>query len=148
MPLPKHNQKHTYEADLPSGRKVKFRPWIVREEQEYMYATEGLENSEGYIPHIEQLIQKCVVGDLDIMNLSEVDFLSLVVDIRKKSKGETHEVIFTCPHCQTINDEIYIDLNVDIKQKPMNTTPIEIGDSEYTFRDLTRKNLAKLKTMD
>ena len=148
MPLPKHERKHGFTAELPSGRKVKYRPWIVREEQEYMYATEGLVDPLEMMQHIDELIGKCIEDKTKLNELSEVDFLALVVDVRKKSKGDTHEVVFTCPHCQTVNDEVYIDLNVDLDTEAMNTDPIEVGESEYSFRDVSRDNLSKITAMD
>lgn len=148
MPLPKHEQKHTYTVELPSGTKVKIRPWIVREEQEYMYATEGLKEPSEYTPHIEQLIVKCIEDNTKVENLSEVDFLALAVELRKVSIGETHEIVFTCPHCKTINDEVYIDLNLDIESAAMKSEAIEVGKNEFTFKDVSRKNLAKLVAMD
>ena len=148
MPLPKNEKRHGYSAELPSGRTIKFRPWIVREEQEYMYATEGLEDINEYTKHIDELLEKCIEDDTELKQLSEVDYLAFVVELRKKSKGETHEVVFTCPHCQTINDDVYIDLNTDIVQTAMEKKPIEIGDREFTFKDTSRADVEKLNKIE
>lgn len=148
MPLPKHENKHSYTAELPSGRKVKFRPWIVREEQEYMYATEGLDNKDEMIPHIEELIGKCLEEDLNLNDLSEIDFLALCVELRKKSKGEQHEIVFTCPSCQAVNDEIFISLVDDVFSEGMKDRQVEVAGVEYTFKDISRADVEKLKKFE
>jgi len=148
MPLPKNENKHNYTADLPSGRKVKYHPWIVRDEQEYMYATEGMENKDDMVPHIEELLSKCITDETLINQLSEVDFLALAVEVRKKSKGETHDIVFTCPYCETLNEGVQINLIEDVVSEGMNLDPIEVGDSEFTFHDVSRENLAKIKAME
>ena len=145
MPLPKHEQKKTYTVNLPSGRKVKFRPWIVREEQEYMYATEGLEDKDEMTDHIEELLAKCMLDDTKIADLSEVDFLAFAVELRKRSKGENHDIIFTCPHCEAINDAVSLSLIDDIVSEGMKKDPLEIGEYEFTFKDLSRSKLKKIR---
>jgi len=146
MNLPSRNQRHKYEAQL-SNQIVKFTPWLVKDEQEYMYAVEGLENESEVINHIEELLSKCV--DIDFDSLTDVDFLKLAIEIRKKSKGSEHEVVFTCRNCNHINADNIIDLEEDVIETRSDIKePIQINDLEFNIKSLSRKELSKLKNIE
>jgi len=147
MNLPSRNKRHQYEVQL-SNQTVKFVPWLVKDEQEYMYAVEGLEDEQEVMKHIYELLSKCT--DIDFDSLSDVDFLKLAIEIRKRSKGSEHEVVFTCRNCQHINVDNIIDLETDVIEKRADKQePIQVNDDlEFHVKTLTRKELDKLKDIE
>lgn len=146
MSLPKRNERHKYTFELSSGKKkIEFTPWLVKDEQEYLYATEGLEDSSVKIEHIEQLMSKCVTNNVDLKTISDYDFIRFAIELRKKSKGAEHEIVFTCPHCKSLNESKFINLDTDVKTKNFDETPVEIGEIQFNTKQPSRKDIAKLK---
>jgi hypothetical protein len=144
MALPKAKERHIYDAKLPSGKVIRIVPWIVKEEQEFMYATEGLKDKDEKLKHVEQLVSKCVIDEIDLSELSESEFLFLCIELRKRSKGSEHDIVFKCGKCETINDGLTLNLDEDVKIKKFDSNPIEIDDIEYTFKEITRKELDRI----
>jgi len=137
--LPKRNKRHEYDFTLSNGKTIKYQPWLVRHEQEFLYATEGIKDRGEKMKHIDELVSKCLDDDVNIKDLSEMDFFRLVIELRKKSKGSEHEVIFTCPHCKTLNEDVIIDLDKDVDFKEFNKEPILINDVQFFMREISRK---------
>jgi hypothetical protein len=96
-------QLPTYEMTLPSsGKRVKFRPFVVKEEKILLLAIqEG--NSERVVQAIKQIITDCTLGSVNYDDLALVDVEMLFVQIRNKSMGEGVEVKSTCVHCKHEN---------------------------------------------
>ena len=66
MALPKLTAP-TYELDLPStGRKVKFRPFLVKEQKLLMIAEESKDEKQ-IAETIQQLINSCTYGKVDAL---------------------------------------------------------------------------------
>lgn len=150
MPLPKKTERHHFEVELPSGKKVKYTPWLVRDEQEFLYATEGLTkltDNEEIKKHIMTLISKCVI-DVDLENLSYTDLYFLIIEIRKRSKGNEHEVLFQCPKCGTKNKDITIDLTEDLIIEKSNISDIEVGNYTFSFREASQKIVKELENIE
>ena len=97
MPLPKINAP-TYELILPSsGRKIKYRPFLVKEEKILIIAMES-ENMEEIARAMKQVLANCIVTrGIKIEKLSTFDIEYLFLNVRGKSVGETVEVLLTCP---------------------------------------------------
>lgn len=147
MPLPSLRKHQVYTANLPSGRKLKYRPWIMKEEQDYMYATEGIEDKNIRMDHIEQLLANVIEDGTELDDLSDVDLFAFAVEARMKSRGSTHDIIFTCPTCKKVNDDVLIDLKEDVKIKKFNTDPIIVGQYEFVFRDVSRKKMKEINEL-
>jgi len=143
--LPKRIKRHQHEFKCQDGQVIKYTPWLVKNEQEFMYAVEGIERSE-IGAHIEELLSKCV-QDVDFQKMSEVDFLRLAIEIRCSSKGSEHELGFTCPNCGEHNSELIIDLNEDARFVPFDAGPIEINDLTFEVKELTKGEVLKLSTL-
>jgi len=111
MPLPKINTP-TYELELPStGKKIKYRPFLVREEKILIMALES-EDMKQITSAIVQILSDCILTrGIKVSDLSTFDIEYLFLNVRAKSVGETVEVNITCPDDgeTTVQMEIAID---------------------------------------
>jgi len=116
MPLPKINTP-TYELVLPStGKKIKYRPFLVREEKILIMAMES-EDMNQITGAIIQIISDCLLAkDIKVESLATFDIEYLFLNIRAKSVGETIEVNITCPDDGETQVEMSINID-DIKVK-------------------------------
>ncbi len=95
MPLPKINTP-TYELVLPStGKKIKYRPFLVREEKILIMALESED--------MKQITK--------LSNLSTFDMEYLFLNVRGKSVGETIEVNLLCPDDEKTQVTTMIDID-------------------------------------
>jgi len=97
MPLPKINTP-TYELVIPStGKKVKYRPFLVREEKILIMALES-EDIKQITAAIVEILNECVLTkNVKIETLATFDIEYLFLNVRAKSVGESVEVNVTCP---------------------------------------------------
>ena len=97
MPLPKINTP-TYELELPSnGKKIRYRPFLVREEKILIMALES-EDMKQITSAIVQILSDCIqTKSVNVSELSTFDIEYLFLNVRSKSVGETVEVNITCP---------------------------------------------------
>ena len=110
MPLPKINTP-TYEMTLPStGKKIKYRPFLVREEKILIMAMES-ENMTEITNAIVQILSDCIVSkDVKVESLATFDIEYLFLNVRAKSVGETVDVNITCPD----DGETQVEMSIDI----------------------------------
>ena len=111
MPLPKINTP-TYELVLPStGKKIKYRPFLVREEKILIMAMES-ESMTEITNAIIQIIGDCILTkDIKVESLATFDIEYLFLNVRAKSVGETVEVNITCP--DDGETQVEMEINVD-----------------------------------
>lgn len=115
MPLPKISHP-IYEVYLKSlDRKVKFRPFLVKEEKLLLMAKEGDEPTE-IIKTIKQIISNCILEEIDVDSLPTFDLEMFFINLRIKSVGESADMVYTCDNiiedkpCGNKN-EFILDLN-------------------------------------
>ena len=111
MPLPKINTP-TYELVLPSnGKKIKYRPFLVREEKILIMAMES-EDMKQITNAIVQILSDCILSkEIKVESLSTFDIEYLFLNVRGKSVGETVEVNITCPDDGETQVEMVIDID-------------------------------------
>ena len=116
MPLPKINTP-TYELTLPSNnKKIKYRPFLVREEKILILALES-SDAKQISSSIVEIMSDCIeTKNVDITKLPSFDIEYLFLNIRAKSVGETVDVIITCPDDNKTTVEATINID-DIKVK-------------------------------
>ena len=134
MPLPKINTP-TYELTLPSNRKkVKYRPFLVREEKILVLALES-EDQKQITDAIIQIIGDCLITkNIDVTKLPTFDIEYLFLNVRSKSVGETVEVNVTCPDDGKTKVETSINID-DIKViKDKNHKFIVQLDDKYSMK--------------
>jgi len=128
MALPKLNTP-TYELVLPStGEKIKFRPFIVKEQKLLMVAQESNEEKQ-MADAMGSLVKSCTYGkiDPDTSPLFDVEFL--FVKIRGKSVGETATLKVTCPDDEKTQVTVKINLeDVNVHMTANHTNIINISD--------------------
>ena len=96
MALPKLKTP-IYTLDLPStGEKVKYRPFLVKEQKILMMAQES-ENSEEIFDAISSLINSCTFDKVNGKTSPVFDIEYIFLKVRSKSVGETTTVNVLCP---------------------------------------------------
>jgi len=97
MPLPKISTP-TYELVIPSsGKKIKYRPFLVKEEKILIIAMET-EDNKHIATAVKDVISSCILTrGVKVDHLSTFDIEYLFLNIRGKSVGEDVEVLITCP---------------------------------------------------
>ena len=130
MPLPKINTP-TYELVLPSsGKKIKYRPFLVREEKILIMALET-EDVKQITDSVIQILNSCILTKgVDITKLATFDIEYLFLNVRSKSVGETVEIILTCPddNKTTVPTSIDID-SIKIKKDRKHKDTIKLDDN-------------------
>jgi len=93
-----------YELDLPlSKKKVKFRPFLVKEEKILMMPMES-ETDESTLLAIKQIIGNCCLSDdIDIETLPITDLEYFFLNLRARSVSEVVELEYKCNN--KVNDE-------------------------------------------
>ena len=130
MPLPKIATP-TYELVLPSSdRKIKYRPFLVKEEKILIIAMES-EDQKQITNAIKSVINNCILTrGIKVDKLSTFDIEYLFLNIRGKSVGENVEVIVTCPDDNETEVSVVIPLDeIKIKKDPDHNRDIKLDDS-------------------
>ena len=114
MPLPKISTP-TYELNLPStGKKVNYRPFLVREEKLLVLALES-ENSKEITTAMKAVIKNCIqTRGIKVETLPTFDIEYLFLNIRGKSVGEEIEVNVICPDDEQTTVPVLLNID-DIK---------------------------------
>lgn len=95
MALPKINHP-IHEVYLKSlDKKIKFRPFLVKEEKILLVAKES-DDINDVKNAIKQIIRNCCVDDINVDELPLFDVEMFFVNLRAKSIGENAKIIFTC----------------------------------------------------
>lgn len=94
----------TYEVFLPStGKPVKIRPFLVKEEKLLLMAIQS-DDTDEIIKTTIQTVQNCVLDKkVDVTKLPFFDIDYLFIALRAKSIGESIEVRFTCNFIENNN---------------------------------------------
>ena len=130
MPLPKINTP-TYELTLPSnGKKIKYRPFLVREEKILIMALET-ENQKQLTNAVVEILDACIMTrGVKIQNLATFDIEYIFLNVRSKSVGETINVNIICPDDEKTSVEIPIDLeSIKVKKDKSHTNIVKIDDN-------------------
>ena len=130
MPLPKISAP-TYELVLPSSnKKIRYRPFLVREEKILIMALES-EDTKQITEAIKTVIHNCVITrGVKVDKMSTFDIEYLFLNVRGKSVGETVEVNVTCPDDGQTKVPVEIDIDtIKIQKNPQHTNIIKLDDN-------------------
>ena len=118
-----------YTLKLPStGKQVKYRPFLVKEEKLLLMAMES-EDEKETINIIKKIISDCTDIKQPIDELPTFDIEYLFLKIRAKSVGETSKVLITCPDDNETNVAVDIDLSdIEITSDPKHDKKIGLTD--------------------
>ncbi len=129
MPLPKINTP-TYELVIPStGKKVRYRPFLVREEKILIMALES-EDMNQITNAIVEILTACILTKgVKIIELATFDIEYIFLNVRAKSVGEVIDVNVTCPDdgATQIQTEINID-DIKVQKDKKHTNLIKLDD--------------------
>jgi DNA-directed RNA polymerase subunit M/transcription elongation factor TFIIS len=85
-----------YEVKLISnGKKLKFRPFTVKEEKLFLMANQG-EELDNVVDTIKQVINNCVLDEFDIDSLPLFDIEHIFLNIRARSISEIVNLQYKC----------------------------------------------------
>ncbi len=118
-----------YEIIIPSsGKKIKFRPFTVKENRILLLASES-ESKEQMVLATKQIISLCVQDDIDVDALPMFDIEYLFLNITAKSSGEIVEYVIKCKHCGHENPYSLNILDVTVTVPDAKTNVIKLDDT-------------------
>ena len=134
MPLPKISTP-TYELVLPSSnKKIKYRPFLVKEEKILIIALESQDQKQ-IANAVKSIIASCILSrGIKVEKLSTFDIEYLFLNIRGKSVGEDIEVMVTCP--DDGKTQVPMSINIDsiqVKKSDDHNPDIKLDD-QFTLR--------------
>ena len=134
MPLPKITTP-TYELVLPSsGKKIKYRPFLVKEEKILILALES-QDVKQITNAIKTTLKECIVTrGVKVDDLPTFDIEYIFLNVRGKSVGEALDLIVTCPDDEetTVPIKIYID-EIEVKKDKKHDQEIPL-DAKLTLK--------------
>jgi len=129
MPLPKISTP-TYELEIPSTKKkIKYRPFLVKEEKILIIAMESEDNKQ-IANAVKDVISGCIITrGVKVEELSTFDIEYIFLNIRGKSVGEDVEVLITCPDDNTTQVPTLINLDdIKVQTSKNHKRDIDLGD--------------------
>lgn len=129
MPLPKISTP-IYELELPSsGKTIKYRPFLVKEEKILILALES-EDIKQITNTIKQVLKDCILTrGIKVEELPTFDIEYIFLNVRGKSIGESIDLIVTCEDDgeTKVPVKIYVD-EVQVQKNPDHKQEIQLDD--------------------
>ena len=127
MALPQVNTP-TYELVPSTDEKLKYRPFLVKEEKILMIAMEGKEQS-GIIEATKEIVKSCTFGKFDTSKAPIFDVEYIFLNIRAKSVGEVSTVNLRCLDDNKTFVKTDIDLTkVEVEMNKDHTNKVELSE--------------------
>ena len=127
MALPKLTTP-TYELEIPStDEKIKYRPFLVKEEKILMMAMES-KSSADITQAVKDIVMECTFNKVDISNMPMFDVEYIFLQIRSKSVGEVSKLKILCQD----DGKTYADVELDL-----NEVKVQVGDDHTNKIELT-----------
>ena len=128
MALPKINVP-TYELAVPStDEKIKYRPFLVKEEKILLIAMESGEN-EDVIQAVKQIVSECTFNVLKLGDMPMFDVEYIFLQIRSKSVGEVSKLKILCKDDGKTYANVEVDLTeIEVQVNDDHTNKIELTD--------------------
>ena len=133
MALPKLNTP-TYELELPStAEKIKYRPFLVKEQKVLMMAQES--NDETQVANaMGNLVSSCTFGSVDPNKSPMFDLEYVFLKVRGKSVGETVQLSLICPDDGKTTVPVNLKLDdIEVQMLDNHTNEINISESVKVF---------------
>ena len=127
MALPKLTTP-TYELEIPStDEKIKYRPFLVKEEKILMMAMESKTSSD-ITQAVKDIVSECTFNKVKIDDMPMFDVEYIFLNIRSKSVGEVSKLKLLCPD----DGKTYADVEVNLSEVKVqvgddHTNKIELG---------------------
>ncbi len=129
MPLPTIATP-THELKLPSsGKKIRYRPFLVKEEKLLILALDSQDQNQVTVA-VQEVLKKCILTKgikVDILPTFDIEYLFL--NIRAKSVGEAIEMTVTCPDDRKteVPVTVYVD-EIEVQRSKDHKTDISLDD--------------------
>ena len=118
MALPKLTTP-TYELEIPStDEKIKFRPFLVKEEKILMMAMESKKSAD-IVQAVKEIVEECTFNKINISDMPMFEIEYVFLQIRSKSVGEVSKIRVLCPD----DGKTYANLDLDL-----NEVKVQVGD--------------------
>ena len=127
MALPKLTTP-TYELEIPStDEKIKYRPFLVKEEKILMMAMES-KSSADITQAVKDIVMECTFNKVKIDDMPMFDVEYIFLNVRSKSVGEGSKLKLLCPD----DGKTYADVEVNLSEVKVqvgddHTNKIELG---------------------
>ena len=126
MALPKLTTP-TYELEIPStDAKIKYRPFLVKEEKILMMAMESKASAD-ITQAVKDIVSECTFNKVKIDDMPMFDVEYIFLNIRSKSVGEVSNLKLLCPD----DKKTYADVEVNL-----NEVKVQVGDDHTNKIDL------------
>ena len=128
MALPKLNTP-TYELEVPStDEKIKYRPFLVKEEKILMIAMESKDNTQ-IVNAVKDIVTSCTFEKLNAATMPMFDMEYIFLNIRAKSVGEISKLKILCPDDKKTYASVELDLTkVEVQVGDEHSNKIELTD--------------------
>jgi len=129
MALPKLNTQ-TFELNVPStDEKIKFRPFLVKEEKVLLQAQQSAKPEE-MANALIQVIKNCTFDKLKADSLPSFDIEYIFLRIRSKSVGEKVDLMITCPDDNVTQVKHTVDLSkIEVEVDDDHNNTIKLTDT-------------------
>ena len=128
MALPKIDVP-IYELTVPStDEKIKYRPFLIKEEKILLIAMESGEN-EDIVQSVKQIVSECTFNKLKLGNMPMFDVEYIFLQIRSKSVGEVSKLKILCRDDGETYANVEVDLTeIEVQVNDDHTNKIELTD--------------------
>ena len=128
MALPKLNTQ-SFELTVPStDEKIKYRPFLVKEEKVLLQAREGSQAEQ--FDALTDVIQSCTFNKIDVKKLPSFDIEYLFLKVRAKSVGEKVTLNLAFPGDENVKVPTVIDLmKLEVHMGDDHTNKVDLTDS-------------------
>ena len=126
MALPKLTTP-TYELEVPStDEKIKYRPFLVKEEKILLMAMESGKNAD-IIGAVKEIVSECTFNKINLSTLPMFDIEYIFLQIRAKSVGEVSKLRLLCPDDKKTYADVEVNLlDVKVQVEEGHTNKIEL----------------------
>ena len=124
-------ETQTYELTLPSADvKVKYRPFLVKEEKILLQAMES-QKQEEIIQALKVIVSACTFEKINAEELPTFDLEYIFLQIRSKSVGEVAKLKVLCPDDKQTYADVDVDLStIDVQVDEKHTNNILIDEEK------------------
>jgi len=100
-----------YELTLPSQqKKIKYRPFLVKEEKILLMALET-QKPEDMLEAVKNIVKSCTFNEVNPEDYPMFDLEYIFLQIRAKSVGEVAKIKVLCPDDKKTYEKIEVDLS-------------------------------------
>jgi len=119
----------TYELAIPStDDKIKYRPFLVKEEKILLIAMESGETKD-MLQAVKDIVDECTFNKLNLGTMPMFDIEYIFLNIRAKSVGEVSKLKVLCQDDMKTYASVEIDLNdIEVQVNEGHTNKIELTD--------------------